>query len=86
MPAPEHPSAPNVARLCSQLGIPMQPRFTPRDAARILGLGERTLFRLIKAGALPVYRPIPNKTWVAAEALEAFLAQGATTTAEGGAT
>lgn len=65
---------PNLARLCSTLGLPMAPRFNTRDTGRLLGLRERTILYMVKAGRLTAYRPSPRVTWFDAATLEAFLA------------
>lgn len=49
-------------------------RLTVGEAAKQLGISEKTVRGLIRKGELPAYRPTPRKTWVLQEDLAAFWA------------
>jgi excisionase family DNA binding protein len=49
-------------------------RLTVGEAAKELGISEKTVRGLIRKGDLPAYRPTPRKTWVLRGDLAAFWA------------
>ncbi len=48
-------------------------RLTVTEAAREIGVSERSTRRLIERGELPAYRPTPHKVFVFASDLDAFI-------------
>ncbi|GAA6764011.1 MULTISPECIES: helix-turn-helix domain-containing protein [Thermus] len=46
---------------------------TYSEAAKALGLGRTTIYRLVKAGRLKVVHPTPRSARITRESLEAFL-------------
>jgi excisionase family DNA binding protein len=48
-------------------------RLTVSEAAKELGVSEKTTRSLIDRGELTAYRPVPRKTWILQSDLDAFL-------------
>ena len=55
------------------LGEQMAPGFLPpKKAADYLGISLSSLYRILKAGTLPVYRPVPDAPRLKVSDLDAF--------------
>jgi len=45
----------------------------PKDAARLLGIAESTIFKLLRAGEIEAVKPSPNMTLIPLASLRAFV-------------